>query len=1317
MTPQDKAVFFNAVPLLVLAAAYLLVTVELGPTLWRERNRAGLTDIAVALVFPAIGIPAAILGIVVLVDRSPVGGQVWPPFVACLIGLVPPALIGLARWGDRSNVLLSGARAREAEELVSLRERELDVVAGLASSLAQLQDPVAASRALLDEVVSLLGVDFAALALIDEDGRHAHGLVARTGGGEDFDWWEEMTLDLVDEPSGIASAYHDAAPVAVYDVEASPLVSRRLANSVGAKSAAFVPLTVDERVIGVLVVATTTARRAFTPEELRLMQAVAGEAAIALDRTRSAAALDEALARERLVAEISRRVRSVHDLDTLTRVAVTETGRALGASRCFLRLGEPGDRLPMRAEWFAEGLSPIGDEAVERLPASNLAARERRTVSIADVRTSAELEDPLLGGRETLERLGSRAVLATPVVVFDRMIGVLGLHRTEPSPWTDSDVSVAEAVAHEIGLAVHAAGLLEENERRLGEQSALLKAAHVVTSELELNAVLQRLVDEVAGLLRAEAVDCFLLDTDRGALRCAAVHGLPEGMLGFEFPAERGLAGRAIRRGRSALADDYGQVPEGVPHPAYEGFRSAIVAPMRWSGEVKGVLGVGTRDPARRLTHAEADLLETFANLAALALRNAESFEEGSRQARVQRGFYRIASVLAEPISLEETLDALAQAAAEALGGASAAVIMPGPEDLRLAGLHGLPAPLIRFLEEGLGGRDDPLRACARRRRVLAAPRIAEDGRFDERWRQIAEECGYGSLLAAPVEAPRSEEGGLVLVFFSEERRFADDDLELARNLTAAARGALERSGLFEAERRQRALAQQLAETTRILTPELDPAVVLDEVVQRAPELLSADAAVLRLLEADELVVGAASGVSDEGPLEERLPSTARLAGDAVQSRAPVAVPDARDDQRLLQADPVLASGYAGYAAAPLVGPEGTVHGVLSVYSEEPRRWASEEVETLVSFARNVSAALSSAELYQSVALERDRSEAILKNIADGIVAVDRDGKVVLWNAAAEEITGVPTDEALGRAPAEVLQRELDSPGDAPMGERLVSIRRGGEEIWLSLTEAVMRDPAGAVAGRIFAFRDISAERVVEQMKREFVSNVSRELRSPLTSIYGFAETLLRDDVLFGEEERETFLRYITAEAGRLTAIVDRLLAVARLDSGDLQVHLAPTDVGAVVREVVTAAEQALGGGGHEFVLDLPPEQIEADADREKLRQIVTDLVENAVKYSPDGGTITVSVRRRDDAVEISVDDEGIGIPESERARIFTKFYRAESEERDLASGGSGLGLFIAKELLAAMRGRIWIRPRDGQGSSFVFTLPLAGQALLSERE
>ena len=279
-----------------------------------------------------------------------------------------------------------------------------------------------------------------------------------------------------------------------------------------------------------------------------------------------------------------------------------------------------------------------------------------------------ELTDPSLGSVEAMTRVGTRSAVATPIIVFDRMIGVLGLHRPEPGIWASADVLLAEAVAREIGLALHTARLLEENERRLGEQAALLKAAQTVTSELELETVLQRLVDEVAALLDAAAVDCYLYEPENGVLRCAASQGLQEDVIGFEFAANRGLAGRAIARGRPVLSDDYSALPDAIPHPAYEGFRSAVVAPMRWSGEVLGILGVGSRDPARRFTQADSGLLEAFANLAALSLRNAESFADRSRQAQIQRGFYRIASILGEPISLKETFDALAQAASDALG-------------------------------------------------------------------------------------------------------------------------------------------------------------------------------------------------------------------------------------------------------------------------------------------------------------------------------------------------------------------------------------------------------------------------------------------------------------------------------------------------------------------------------------------------------------------------------------------------------------------------------------------------------------------------
>jgi signal transduction histidine kinase len=154
-----------------------------------------------------------------------------------------------------------------------------------------------------------------------------------------------------------------------------------------------------------------------------------------------------------------------------------------------------------------------------------------------------------------------------------------------------------------------------------------------------------------------------------------------------------------------------------------------------------------------------------------------------------------------------------------------------------------------------------------------------------------------------------------------------------------------------------------------------------------------------------------------------------------------------------------------------------------------------------------------------------------------------------------------------------------------------------------------------------------------------------------------------------------------------------------------------------VVADVVQSAEQAATVNGHSFVVDLPAEPLDAEADREKLRQILANLVDNAVKFSPNGGTVTVAARANGEVAEVTVVDEGIGIPEEEQRRIFTKFYRGEAMTRDPATTGTGLGLFIAHGLVSAMGGRMWVDSREGGGSSFGFELPLAREAALSGKE
>jgi len=1162
-------------------------------------------------------------------------------------------------------------------------ERGFESVSRVADELARSGDVEGVARTLLDELAALFDVGFAGLSLVSDDRREASGYLARSL-GEDVDWWRDLRIDLEQEPSGIASAVFEATALTVYDTGSSGLVSRRLADAVGARSAAFIPLLVEERVTAVISVATIDEPRVFSPDDLAVMQTLASEAAVALGRLQASLALEEALSRERLLGSIARQLRSELDLPVALVGAAEATARALDASRCVVRVGELPRDSHVAAEWHEAGPAPSGDDASE-LELLQRAAEE---------------------GGPAVEARDEQLAVAIPVLVFERAAGFLTVHRPSARAWSKGDLALLEGVAAEIGLALRLARLLEENEERLAQRSALLHAAHVLSSELDLSAVLQRLADQLAQLLDADAADCYLLDRERNLFRCVAVHGFDRSLLGFEFPAGQGLAGAAVREGGPLVESAYGEIAAPVPHPAYDGFTDVIAAPMFWSDEVRGVLGVGRRE-GRRFAERDAGILEAFAGLASLALRNAEMFTQSAHQARIQRGFYRIASVLGQSLSRAATLEAIAQAAAEALGGASAAVLVPSSGRLEAVGAYELPPDLGRIFEEWASERHGPLFRAATEGRILVSCSVVDDERLLPDVRKAAAANRYHSLISVPVDAPRDAGRGLVLIFFAEERSFSDDDLELARHLAEATRGALERSELFEGERGARALAQQLTRTGRLLTSELDPAAVLDEVVQQAPALVNADAAAFRLYEVEELVVTAAGGPGAEISLGSRSPAGGWLSGDVVQSGAPVAIAHAGEDERLRALDPMLQAGHAAFLGVPVAGPEGTTLGVLAVYASVPREWREEETEALLAVAASTSAALSNAELYQRVALERERSVAILANIADGIVAVDREGEVVLWNGAAERITGIPAAVALGRAPVDVLQRSLEAPDDGARGDRLVPIMRGREEVWLSVTEAVMRDPVGAVAGRIFAFRDISGDRLVEQVKSDFVSTVSHELRTPLTSIYGFAETLLRQDVMFGEEERQTFLRYIASESQRLTSIVDTLLNVARLDTGDLQVHLAETDVRDVVGQVLDTVS-ATDVNGHRFVLQLPDEPLAAKADPEKLRQVCSILVENALRYSPEGGTVTVGAARRQDTVEVSVADEGIGIPQSDQEQIFRKFYRGSDAELRAGAGGTGLGLFIARGLVTAMGGRIWVSSQEGEGSRFAFELPAA---------
>jgi signal transduction histidine kinase len=283
-----------------------------------------------------------------------------------------------------------------------------------------------------------------------------------------------------------------------------------------------------------------------------------------------------------------------------------------------------------------------------------------------------------------------------------------------------------------------------------------------------------------------------------------------------------------------------------------------------------------------------------------------------------------------------------------------------------------------------------------------------------------------------------------------------------------------------------------------------------------------------------------------------------------------------------------------------------------------------------------------------------------------------------------------------------VRDRVFTAPNPAPKSRRaeMLPIEVKGAERWLSISAARFG------GGTVYAFRDMTEERAVEQLKSDFVSTVSHELRTPLAAIYGAALTLQRDDVRLEESQRQGLLEVISGEADRLARIVNDILWASRLDSGQMAIAIERCDAAALTAGVLDAVHTHVPANV-QVSLDAPRGLPPVAADPDKLRQVLTNLVDNAVKYSPDGGEVVVELSQMGSRVRFRVVDQGLGIPPSEQSRIFEKFFRLDPN-LTRGVGGTGLGLYIVRELVHRMHGRIWVVSDGRRGSTFTVELPVA---------
>jgi two-component system phosphate regulon sensor histidine kinase PhoR len=345
-----------------------------------------------------------------------------------------------------------------------------------------------------------------------------------------------------------------------------------------------------------------------------------------------------------------------------------------------------------------------------------------------------------------------------------------------------------------------------------------------------------------------------------------------------------------------------------------------------------------------------------------------------------------------------------------------------------------------------------------------------------------------------------------------------------------------------------------------------------------------------------------------------------------------------------------------------------------------------------------------------SIASGEAKLEAVLSSMVEGVILTDDKGTILIANPSSRKMFFMDVGPE-GRTPLEVIR-------NSSVQEIVDRILRQGqrvavEEIQLNKPDekslkvsaaAVMKE--GVLAGALLVFHDITELRRLERIRQDFVANVSHELRTPLSSIKGYSETLI-DMGDSGPKEKKEFLEIIYRESDRLAKLIDDLLDLSKIESGKMGQVFLPVDAGQIIRRAAGVLDKLAQKKSIKMQLDIPGGLPKALADENRLSQVLLNLLDNAVKYTPDGGSVSVKAFENGKSIQIDVSDTGVGIPENDLPRIFERFYRVD-KARSRELGGTGLGLSIVKHIVQAHGGQVWVRSEPGRGSTFSFIIPKA---------
>lgn len=1122
-----------------------------------------------------------------------------------------------------------------------------------------------------------------------------------------------------------------------------------------------VPVVYRERIIGVLSVMTSYHRQ-FSDDEMLLLVGLADQAATALENARLFEERERRIDELSTINAISEAVNASLNIDDLIEHLHSGIGKIIDTSTSGIVLyDEQSDTISY----------PIAYDRGKRLDLAPIqlgygtngwVIRNRQPLLLHTLEQGKAMDLDLTNGHAGDDDSQEQSFLVAPIIYSNQVLGVINIQSYEQYAFDENNLRFLTTVANQAAVALNNARLFSETRQNAVEMTTLFEVTQNLSGTLDPDETQLLVADAALRLIGAEMCAVLRLDGNRKVERqvFADLNGVRDDVeIIFR---NNGLTAQLLASDQPLVITDLKQWAD--VNPTIEAYQVGSVMGLAIGphDDRLGVIWVGARH-AHEWSEHQRSLLSILVHQAGQALKSAQLYRLEQQRRRLADTLRDVAQSFTSTLALREIQTLILDQLARVVNYESAAVLLrdEGYGHLQITEARGLKAETL--LSADFEVDDNPLfQLMAFERRPLAIADTLLDPRFAPLMR-----LGWAarSWIGAPLLVD-NELVGILTIGAAEPDVYNSEDVEVTFALASQASQAIQNARLFDQisnlaadlERRVSERTAELERATRQLSEEKDRLEAVHAITLELTTQLDLNAIILQALELISKNIGVARGSimlrdTDSGNLVCRAVLYNRgdvrpaniplsfaggegLAGWVMQHQEPVNIPDVLHDGRWVQ-ETGRAEDVRSAAAVPLKT-SNTAVGVLVLSSPKVNFFSDSQMNLLGTIASVVAAAVNNGQLYNYITdlatnnatlLQEQREEAaksaaVFRSVTEGVIVLDPQQQITLFNPAAEQVLEIAAGDVLSRPLSTLLDHgshEIEHKRAQAIYHGLMNGLRQIEQNQASyITSLDLTDPQQVIAlniapvvgpggqryGDVAVLRDITREIEADQAKRQFISDVSHELRTPLTAIKGYVDVLLLAGTSTLSEDQASYLTIIKNNTNRLKSLIDDILEFSRPDS-KRKLTFTHVEVPAIINEVVQSLKLEADKKQMVLHIDVPEHLPTVVADQKRITQVVFNLFSNAVKYTYAGGRIFVRASlNRANMMQIEVEDTGVGMSPDQVKKLFRPFYRADNPLRDVA-GGTGLGLSIAKSFVEMHGGEMWVTSELGKGSTFSFIVPL----------